>query len=166
MFSVGDRVIYENLGVYTVKEISKSPVDKTDDRFFYVLVPMHEPECNIVVTLVTNPKVRELISRERADEIIEKIPVLEPLKVENERNRRDVYKSALGGLELEDYVRIIKTVHARREHFAKNKKRISETDADYEKRAKHGLYSEFSAVYNIPITEVEQMISKKIENAG
>lgn len=166
MFNIGDRVIYDSLGVYTVKDITKSPVDKTDERIFYVLVPMHEPACNVVVTPVSNPKVRELISRERADEIIIKIPEIEPLVVENERNRRDVYKAALTGLNLEDYVRIIKTVHVRREHFAKNKKRISETDADYEKRAKHGLYSELAVVYDVPITEVEEMIFRKSEKVG
>lgn len=166
MFNIGDSVIYENQGVYTVKEISKSPVDKTDDRLFYVLVPVHEPECNIIVTPVDGQRVRAVISQERANEIIRMIPQLSVLTVENERNRREVYKAALGGLNLEDYVRIIKTVYARREELAKVKKRISETDADYEKRAKHGLYSEFAVVFGIPITEVEQMITDRIENAG
>ncbi len=163
MFNVGDRVIYENLGVYTVREISRSPVDKTDERLFYVLVPMHEPECNVVVTLTTNTKVRGLISRERAEEIIGKIPELEPFTVENERLRKEIYRNALGGLDLEDYVRLIKTVMARREDFAKQKRRISDTDADYEKRAKHGLYSELAVVYDVKINEVENMIEEKIQ---
>ena len=166
MFNVGDRVIYENQGVYTVREISVSPVDKTDERLFYVLVPIYEPECNVIVTPVDNPKVRGIITKERADEIIMLIPSIQPLEVVNERSRREVYKAALGRLELEDYVRIIKTVYTRREELAKVKKRISETDADYEKRAKHGLYSEFAAVFEIPINEVEQFIIDRIENAG
>ena len=166
MFNIGDSVIYENQGVYTVREITKSPVDKTDDRLFYVLVPVHEPACNVIVTPVDAQRVRTLITKERANEIIGKIPELSVLAIENERNRRDVYKAALGGLNLEDYVRIIKTVYSRREELAKVKKRISETDADYEKRAKHGLYSEFAIVFDIPITEVEQMIADRIENAG
>ena len=53
----------------------------------------------------------------------------------------------------------------RREELAKVKKRVSETDADYEKRAKHGLYSELATVFDIPITQVEQMIIEKIETA-
>ena len=166
MFNIGDSVIYENQGVYTVKEITKSPVDKTDDRLFYVLIPVHEPACNVIVTPVGGQRVRAVITKERANEIIGKIPELSVLTVENERNRRDVYKAALGGLNLEDYVRIIKTVYARREELAKVKKRISETDADYEKRAKHGLYSEFAVVFDIPITDVEQMIADRIDNAG
>ena len=161
------RVIYENQGVYTIKEITNSPVDKTDERLFYVLVPVHEPACNVVVTPVGNEKkVRGIITRARADEIINSIPSLEPLVVENERGRRNAYKEALESFQLENYVRVIKTVHARREELAKIKKRVSETDADYEKRAKHGLYSEFAAVFEIPITEVEQMITDKIETAG
>lgn len=167
MFNVGDRVIYENQGVYTIKEITNSPVDKTDERLFYVLVPVHEPACNVVVTPVGNEKkVRGIITRARADEIINSIPSLEPLVVENERGRRNAYKEALESFQLENYVRVIKTVHARREELAKIKKRVSETDADYEKRAKHGLYSEFAAVFEIPITEVEQMITDRIETAG
>lgn len=166
MFSVGDLVIYEHHGVYTVKEISGSPVDKTDDREFYVLVPIYEPACNVVVTPVGNTKVRGLITKDAATELIGRIPQIEPLSVENERNRREIYRAALGNHQLEDYVKIIKTVHARREELTRNKKRLSETDADYEKRAKHGLYSEFAAVFEIPIGEVEQMISDMIENVG
>ena len=166
MFNAGDLVIYEHQGVYTVREITGSPVDKTDDRQFYVLVPCHEPACNIVVTPVGNPKVRGIITREAATELIGRIPEIGVLSVENERNRREVYRNALSNLQLEDFVRIIKTVHARREELAKTKKRLSETDADYEKRAKHGLYSEFAAVFEIPIGDVEQMITDMIENVG
>lgn len=165
MFNIGDRVVYENQGVYTIREITTSPVDKTDERLYYVLVPIYEPECNIVVTRVDNDRVRATISKERADEIIMSIPALDLLTVETERGRRDVYKSAFASFELENYIRIIKTVCARREELAKIKKRVSETDADYEKRAKHGLYSELATVFDIPITQVEQMINEKIEAA-
>lgn len=166
MFNVGDRVIYESQGVYKIIEITTSPVDKTDEGLFYVLVPVYEPECNIIITPIENKRVREIITMERAEEIINKIPDLSPLTVENERGRRNVYKTALEGPNLEEYVRLIKTVRIRREEFAKGKKRVSETDADFEERAKHGLYSEFAEVYDIPISEVEQMIIDKIENAG
>lgn len=166
MFSIGDRVVYENQGVYVVKNTTNSPVDKADDRLFYVLVPVYEPECNVVVTPVNNPKVRELITIEDAEEFIRNIPSIDLLKVENERARRDAYKSAFASYELEKYVGIIKTVHARRDDLLKNKKRLSETDADYEKRAKHALYSELATVYGVSIGDVEQLISDKIKNAG
>ena len=123
MFNIGDRVIYENQGVYVIKDITNSPVDKTDERLFYVLVPVHEPACNVVITPVGNEKkVRSMISRERADEIIMSMPSLEPLVIENERGRKNAYKGALESFQLEDYIRLIKTVQARREELAKIKK--------------------------------------------
>lgn len=166
MFNIGERVIYENQGVYIVKNITNSPVDKTDERLFYVLVPEYEPQCNVIVTPTSNEKVRDVISKDGADEMILQIPLLPVLEIDNERNRKNVYREALASLKLEEYIRLIKTVYSRRIELTKNKKRLSETDADYEKRAKHALYSELACVYGISITDVEKLITERIENAG
>ncbi len=156
--------MYGNNGVYSVAEYCKSPVDKNDTRTFYLLKPLYESASNIIITPVCNDKVnmRYLISPDDAYSIIDKIPYIPELMVECERNRRDKYKEALSSGNLEEYVQIIKSVHTRREMVKKCKKRLSETDAEYEKRAKYCLYSELASVFDIPFTSVESFIIQRI----
>ena len=164
MFNIGDLIVYGNNGVYTVAEYCKSPVDKNDTRTFYLLRPLYESSSNIIMTPASNDRVimRYLISKEEAYTIIDKIPYISELTVDFERARRDTYKNALTSGNLEEYVKIIKTVHTRREMVMKTRKRLSETDTEYEKRAKFCLYSEFASVFDIPFDSVEAFINQRI----
>ena len=164
MFNIGEVIVYGNSGVYCVCEYCKSPVDKHDTRLFYLLRPLHESASNIIMTPIDNDRVmmRNIISQDDAYELIDKIPYIDTIVVENEKYRKDKYKEAIGKCELEEYVKIIKTIHKRREDLLKNKKRLSETDADFEKRAKYCLYSEIASVFGIRFDEVEGFITNRI----
>lgn len=164
MFNIGDLIVYGNSGVYTVAEYCKSPVDKNDTRTFYLLRPIYESASNIIMTPTCNDRIimRYLISKDEAYDIIDKIPYIPELTVEYERARRDKYKEALTSGNLEQYVSIIKTVQTRREAVMKCKKRLSETDTEYEKRAKYCLYSELASVFDIPFESVEAFIYQRI----
>lgn len=164
MFNIGDIIVYGNSGVYSVTEYCKSPVDKNDTRTFYLLTPLYESASNIIMTPCDNERVsmRRLITKDEAYSIIDKIPYISELVVEYEKNRRDKYKEALSSGDLEEYVKIIKSVHTRREITKITKKRLSETDTEYEKRAKYCLYSEFASVFDIPFSSVEEFINQRI----
>lgn len=164
LFEIGERIIYGSEGVFTVLEYSSSPVDKTDGRIFYVLRSTFGGESSIIYTPVDNPKVimRRVMTREQALSFIERIPSILPLTVETEKQRRDVYRDVIGQADSEGYVSLIKTVRDRREQYAKQKKRISDTDADYEKKAKYCLYGELSSALDIPVSEVERYIGERI----
>ncbi len=164
MFSIGDRIIYGSDGVYTVTEYTSSPIDKNDTRQFYVLRPTHGPAGNIIITPVENEKIkmRSVMTRDEAITFIDTIPNIPTIMVEKEKNRRETYRKALDGAGADVLVSIIKTVMTRREELAKIKKRVSESDNDYEKKAKHCLYGELSISLDIPIDEVEEYISTRL----
>ena len=168
MFSLGDKIIYGSDGVFTVSEYASSPIDKNDTRQYYVLRPVHGPAGNIIMTPVDNEraKMRPVMSREEALAFIDSMPSVGMLTVEREKNRRDVYRSAIDSASLQSFVQIIKTVAARREELAKIKKRPSESDNDFEKKAKFCLYGELSIALNIPIGEVEKFIEYRLESVA
>ena len=164
LFSIGDKMIYSSEGVYFVKEFTTSPLDKNDTRQFYVLCPVYASACNTIITPVGNDKVamRPIMSREEALEFICKIPDIPTLTVEREKERREVYKKALASATPEAFVSIIKTVMGRREIFLKAKKRLSESDNDYERKAKFCLGGELASALDIPFDKVESFILEKI----
>lgn len=166
MFSIGDKIIYGSDGVFTVSEYTSSPIDKNDTRQFYVLIPVHGPTGNIIMTPVDNEraKMRPVMSRDEALTFIDSMPTVEVLTVEREKNRRDIYRQTLELASAKAMISIIKTVALRREELAKVKKRPSESDNDYEKKAKHCLYGELSIALNIPVNDVEKFIEYRLES--
>lgn len=164
MYSIGEKIIYGSEGVFTVHDYSASPVDKNDTRKFYILHPIHGPAGNIIYTPVdnSNVKMRTVMSREEAIELIDSIPSIPLLTVEREKNRRETYRLALATASVDKYVSIIKTVMARRAEMLENKKRLSESDSDYEKKAKFCLHGELAIALDMPFESVEEYIKDRL----
>ena len=164
MFKLGERIIYGSEGVFIVSDYSSSPVDKNDGRVFYILKSAFGNDNNIIYTPTDNTNVimRSVMSREQAACFIDRIPDIAPLVVEHEKMRRECYRAVMACAESEGYVSLIKAVQERRAQYAKQKKRASDVDVDYEKKAKYCLYGELSSALDIPFADVEKYISNKI----
>ena len=164
LFSIGDKITYGSEGVYTVKEFTVSPIDKNDTRQFYVLLPAHGPACNVIITPVDNDKVkmRPIMSRDEALAFIDRIPDIPPLTVEREKDRRDIYRQTLANATGDDFISIIKTVAERREIFFKAKRRLSESDSNYERKSKFCINGELASALGISIDEVDEFIKKRL----
>ena len=165
LFAIGDIIVYGSEGVYVVSEYTASPIDKNDTRQFYLLRPVHGPACNVIMTPVdnTNVKMRQVMNEKAALEFIGKLPEIEVLTVEKEKNRRDLYRATLANARCEDFAAIIKTVRARREDFIRAKKRLAESDNDYEKKSKFCLYGELAVSLGIGLEDVESRIEQLLE---
>lgn len=164
MFNIGDKIVYGSEGVFTVSEYTSSPIDKNDARVFYILVPLYGPQNNKIVAPGEGGavSVRAVISRDDALALIERIPDIEEVTVLQERGRRDAYREVLNGGRGEDYVSIIKTVRRRRKEFMAQKRRLSETDTDFESRAKNCLFSEIATALGVTKGEAEAIVDEKL----
>lgn len=162
MFDIGEYIIYGKNGVCRLVDIGGSPFDENDTRTYYVLKPLGSN--GVIYTPVDNSSIasRKLMKKSEIEELIKKIPSICELTVENEKNRREIYKSAVAELTPEGYVSVIKTVRGRRLAFENLRRHITETDAEYESLAKKSLYSEISVVMGIPFDEIENFIAEKI----
>ena len=167
MFSIGDNVVYGSEGVYTVCEFTSSPIDKNDTRQFYLLRPVQGPAGNVIITPVDNEnvKMRAVMSYAEALEFIDTIPDIPTISIEKEKNRREVYRQTIANASCEDFVSIIKTVMERREEMLKAKRRLSESDHDYEKKAKLCLGGELAIALGIPFDAVEEFILARLSTA-
>ena len=168
MFSIGDKIIYGSDGVYTIKEFTTSPIDKNDTRQFYVLLPVHGPVGNVIITPVDNDKVkmRPIMSRDEALAFIDRIPDIPTLTVEREKDRRDIYRQTLAGATGDDLISIIKTVAERREVFLKAKRRLSESDSNYERKARFCVNGELASALGISIDEVDEFIKARTSSVS
>ena len=166
MFAVGDRVVYGYEGVFCVSEYTTSPIDKNDERVFYVLRPAFGSGNSMIVTPSEGgvTSIRAVISREEAEAIINRIEEIGEVVVDKERNRREVYREVMGRCCAEACISIIKTVRTRRREFLAQKRRLAETDTDFESRARYCLFCELAAAMHISISEAEQIVMLKLND--
>lgn len=164
MFALGDKIVYGSEGVYTVAEYTRSPFDNKDERVFYLLRPLHGSASNVIVTPSEGGStvMREIMTRDEALALIERVPEVSEVVVEKERLRRDIYREVLKTATADNFVSLIKTVRARREVFLAQKRRLSEADTDFEGRAKHCLFGELSVVLDVTVGEAERLIVEKM----
>jgi CarD family transcriptional regulator len=164
MFNIGDLLFYGTNGVCRVSEICSSPFDSNDTRSFYKLAPIAENSTLVIYTPVDNTQVvmRSLISKEEAEALLARIGDIEKVAVAVEKHRKDAYRETIREGNPEGYVKIIKTVRARREMFRRTRRRVPDMDNDFEHTARLCLYGELSTVLGISREEISRIINESI----
>lgn len=164
MFQVGESVVYGGNGICEIREISTIDMPGIPkDRLYYVLSPSADVKKTVYVP-VENPKlvIRRLMSKEDAMALIEETPQIETIVVSNEKLREETYKGCMKTCESKEWVRIIKTIYERKQERLHKGKKITAIDERYMKMAEDHLYSELSAVLDIPKNDVPAFIGEKI----
>ena len=166
MFEKGEKVYYGTVGVCNVSDICKSPFDKNDERMYYMLEPSDASCGTIIYAPAEGGKVtlRALMTAEEASGLLASLAELEPLTVDNEKHRREEYRNALREGTPLSIARLIKTVYERRENYAKTQKRISDTDAEFDKTARRALMGELACALSIGADEAEKLITAKLKS--
>lgn len=167
MFNIGDLLFYGTNGVCRVIEICASPFDTNDTRSFYKLAPIAENTSLVIYTPVDNTQIimRSLISKEEAEALLARISEIEKVAVAVEKHRKEAYRETIREGDPEGFVKIIKTVRARRELFRRTRRRVPDLDNDFEHTAKTCLYSELSTVLGICREEIHRIVTEGISEA-
>ena len=165
MFSIGDLVIYGNNGVCQVMGVSAPHLmGAADDRLYYELKPYQKD--GRIMTPVENQKIpmRPILNEQEANQLIEEIPDIEMLWIENDKVREAQYKECIRSADCRQWISIIKTLYNRRLERQRQGKRMTATDERYLKQAEEYLYSELSIPLGLPKEKVEDFIIDNIEN--
>lgn len=166
MFEKGSLMVYDTTGVCRVEDIGRPsgiPVaDKTKN--YYKLAPVFGSG-TIYIPVDTRVFMRPVISKEKAEELIRKIPEIREniCDTHNQKVLEDHYKASLMTHECEDLVRLIKTVYVKKRNLERTGKKTGKTDQQYMKRAKALLHEELSVALGIPVDEVEDYIARVVE---
>ena len=168
MFGVGEYVVYGNDGVCKVDAVGALNVDgRENDKQYYTLLPVY-PGGTRVYCPVGNDKVvmRRILSREETDQLIRDIPEMPVLEVPDERARENIYRTALKTCDCHELVRLIKTVHLRRETRLSRGKKVTAVDEKYFRVAEDQLYGELAIPLAIDRSEVRRYITEQIRESS
>lgn len=162
MYKIGDYIVYKK-DVCIVKNIKNNHINGMD---YYVLTPVDDETLKIDVPTVSNEYIRDLISKDKIEKIINSIPKIDIIE-SNDKLMESEYKLKMSSGKYEDLISIIKTAYLRNEERKNAKKKISEKDDYYLNRAEKYLYTEFSIVLGKSYDETKRYIiekAKELEN--
>lgn len=166
MFQVDDYIVYGGNGVCKVLDIGIPTISGIDkNRQYYTLQPIYQNGSTIYAP-VDNEKVviRKTISKEEANELINNIPSIVILWVEDDKMREEKYKEAMRKYDCKEWIKIIKTLYLRKaRRFAEGKK-ITAIDDRYLKKAEEYLFCELAIPLNISKEQVEHFIEQQVKH--
>lgn len=165
LFEKGEYIVYGMTGVCLVKDIMEMSTDETSsDKLYYVLEPTSVNGNRIITPVEGNKNVmRRIMTSEEAYSLIDGIKEINQLWITDDKQREMIYKEALKTCDCREWVGIIKTLYWRKQDRMNRGKRLTEVDERYMKKAKENLYGELSIPLGIPVGQVEEFISARID---
>lgn len=163
MYKINDYVIYKK-DVCIIKDIRENKLNGTT---YYVMTPLDDE--SLIIDTPTNNKlgfIRDVMTKDKALELINKIPSIEPILDIDDKRLELKYKELLNTHNYEDIIRIIKTTYLRNENRINNKRKISEKDKTYFNLAEKYLYNELSISLNMTRSEVKDYIASIVKKSN
>ena len=159
MFKVDDYIMYGITGVCKVIDITNEKFVNGEKRNYYVLSPINNNNTIIKIPLDNNKvPMRSIISKGDVTSLINDMPNMEPLWIDDEKNRNKQFKTMLKSGKCEDLIKLIFN-----KRYAKSaSKKLNKADKEIIKEAERLLNEEFAISLNISPKEVNSYISKQI----
>lgn len=160
MFNKNDFVVYGSMSVCKVIDIIEEENIYIGRKSYYVIQPVYSDKSTIIKVPVDSKKVfmRHLLSKEEVISIIESIPNIEILKVDNDKQRNEQFKSIIKNSICEELAQLVKSINTDEQEKLSNGKKLSKTDEDFKKTAEKLIDEEFATVLNIPVQDVPSFI--------
>lgn len=164
MFEVGEYIVYGSKGVCMVEDITHIDIPGADkDRLYYVLEQLENGSGKIYVPTDSQKVVmRRVISKEDATDLIQQMPEIEQMWIDDDKRREARYKEAIRTCDYHEWVSMIKTLYLRKKERCAQGKKITALDEKYLKTAENELYSELSVTLGIPRDQILDYIKKQL----
>ncbi|MDR3224916.1 MAG: CarD family transcriptional regulator [Clostridiales Family XIII bacterium] len=168
LLNVNDVVVYAREGLCVITEISEQEIGD-ERKEYYKLRHIFDGGATIFIPVsneLLTSKIRPVLSLNEIHEIIRKMPAAEPIRLEaySDTTRKAEYKELLSNGNIDDVVKLIKTLYMRhrtREHEGKS---VFASDKKFMKHAEKLLYEEFAYVLGIEPDQVVPYITEQIAN--
>lgn len=158
MFKINDYVVYK-------KDVCKI-IDVKEKQFnnqnYFVLAPIDDNSLKIDVPVDNRcGYLRELITKDEVQKIIQDIPNIEIIK-NNDKMIETEYRNLLNSNKHRDLIKIIKTTYLRNKERLDSNKKVRDKDLQYFELAEKYLYNEFSIVLNLTYEETKNFVITKV----
>ena len=159
MFEIGDYVLNATNGICKISEIVE--LDMSGDKklkSYFLLRPEEENDRVYIPVDNADKRIRKVITQDEAKAVLDRVPEIEALVVNNEKERETRYKEAVRSCELDSVISLLKCLHIRNEQRAQAGKKATSVDERYGKMAEHNLNAELAFVLEKDKQEIKDII--------
>lgn len=151
MFQVNDVIIYGTQGVCQITGTEEKTVDGKKKTYF-VLKPVADMTSTVFVPTdneLVLKKMRRLLTKDKIHKLIDSMPDDNAVWVENENERRELYKNILAKGDHSELIKMIKAIYEHKKEREVEGKRLHMSDERFFKDAEQILYNEFQYVLEL-----------------
>lgn len=132
-------------------------------KAYYTLRPVYSGSSTIF-TPTDNDKIvmRYVLTKEEAEQCLEKAELAEPLEIGDERKREEIYREVLRGCDCDACLRLLKTLYDRQHIRIESGKKVAAVDERYMKMAEDSLFGELAVVLEEKREQIREKIYEKI----
>ena len=163
MFAVGQFVIYGHEGVCRVDGIGA--VASAAGKLYYRLTPRYHDGTVFVPVDGTRIVMRELVSPEELEDLLDELPTL-PLLTDippEGRQAGEYYRLLLARHSCRELLQLCKTLDNKQKHLPA--RRVSTTDLRGRKSAAEMLSEEFAFIWDVSLSEAESRLNACLAKA-
>ncbi len=165
MFQIGDYVICSNKGVCEVENITVLNISGADkEKEYYILKPLYSAGSTVYVPVDSQKDhtMRKVLERTEAERLIGTIPEIPLLVITNDKMTEQMYKDCMKSNDCQELVKLIKTIHQRKQKRIQAGRKITAVDAKYSHLAEENLYGELAVALDLSREEVSGYITAAI----
>lgn len=166
MFKVHDVVCYENVGICEIVDIKKMSIMNQDPKEYYLMEKLYDQcELTLIKTPVdTKSIIRNIISKEDADKMIESLPEIEPIIIDDVKKRQMAFQKLIDSWDLMEWAKVIYTIYEMKDRHESTdqKKPFLYTDMKYFERAEKLFNQELAYALQIKESEVPDYINNML----
>ena len=160
MWKLSDIVIYGSSGICEITDIREQDFCG-EKKIYYILKPLFDSKTVIHVPSFNEKlmsKIKPVLRKSEALDLIKKIPEIEPLWVENDKERMEEYKEILESGKRESIISIIKALDLRSTELREKGKKMRSSDEYFFHDAKKLFENECAYIFSLEKEEVHNFI--------
>lgn len=167
MYQIGDYIVKSTNGVCEIKDIVNLDFANDYEKIYYQLMPLSDKNAKLYVPVDRiDDSMRQVMTEKEAENLIKKIPVINEMWINNEKERERIYKDAIHSNDPERLVGIIKLIYQRKKLRQEKGKKTTAVDSRYFELAESLLYSELELVMKRSRDEIYDLIKECCETSA
>lgn len=151
MFQVNDVIIYGAQGVCKIIGTDEKIINGKK-KIYFVLKPVDEKGATIFAPTdneLVLSKMRRLLTKDEIHMLIDSMQEDSTLWIDNENERKELYKSILAKGDHRQIIKMLKAIYAHKKQREAEGKRLHQSDERFFKDAEQILYNEFQYVLKL-----------------
>lgn len=147
MFKKGDLVLYKNIGVCRITDITTLDFLEDLDQKFYVMESVFKNGVNYVPLNKDIENIREIVSKDEIDRVIIELKKnkIEPLLDINAKQMTKIYEDLLNSGDIKDILKLSISIDKKRHVLEKENKKIGAIDENFYRKSMEIFLEEVAA---------------------